>query len=114
MGEAAPEVAVEERPDAVAVVALAQAGNGGIDGDDQHRIAGALRAGEGRFGDAAAARDVELVPQRPRRAGRDFLEPCARERRQDVSRASGVRGACGVYLAARVEHAAEADWRKQE
>ena len=73
--QAAAPVGRQQRADAVAVVALTHAGDGRVDRDDEHRVAGRTRARHARFRDRAAAGHVELIPERAAGLLADFLEP---------------------------------------
>ncbi len=67
-----------------------------------------------RFGNGPPTRHVELIPERTGRLGADVFEPLAGERGQDVGRPRRVRLARRDTLAARIEHATEAERSEQE
>ena len=98
---------------AVAHVALAQAGDGRVDGDDQRGTSGGVRAFDRAQRDVAAADEVELIPDGTARRCCHVLDRAAGQRRQDVRRARRACRASGRFFTARVEHPAAADRREQ-
>ena len=106
--------AADELLHAVAMVALADAGDGGIDGDDQTGEPGDTGALDGRLGGGPAAHQIELVEHGPRGAGLHVFERVARDGREDVGRAGLAGCASGRDLAARMHETAVSHRGQQE
>ena len=107
------QAAGQELAHAVAVVALAHPGHGGVDRDDQGREAGGAGPLDRGEGGGAAADEVELVPDGTGRGRPDGFQAVPGDRRKDVRRAGRSGRPCRRHFPARVHEPAEADGSEQ-
>ena len=77
VGQHRPRVARQEFFRPVPEVPLAQSGHCRVDGDEERRGAGFLRALEAGSGNVTSTDQIELVPQRSLRSGADFVDAAA-------------------------------------
>jgi hypothetical protein len=107
-------VAADELLHAVAEVALADAGDGSVDGDDERGKAGGAGALDGGLGSAAAAHEIELIEDGSGGGGLYVFELVAGDGGENVGGAGVAGGARCADFADGVHEAAVTDGREQE
>jgi len=106
--------AADEFLDAVAAIALADSGDGRIDGDDKGGKSGAARAINCGLGGGAATHQIELVEDGSGRGGFYVFQLVSRYGGENVGGARVAGGASGAHFAHGVHQAAVADRSQQE
>ncbi|PAV93506.1 hypothetical protein WR25_24151 [Diploscapter pachys] len=90
-------------------VAVARAGDGHVDGEDQSLHPGCLRPLQRVAHEAAILQHIELEPDRRGRLALDFVDGADRYGRQGEGHLLACGGACRLHFAAPGIHARQAD-----
>ena len=106
--------AADEFLHSVAVIALADSGDGGIDGDDERGKSGEAGAFNRGLGGGAATHQIELIEDGSGRGGFYVFQLVSRYGGENVGGARIAGGASGAHFAHGVHEAAVADRSEQE